>query len=74
MPRNVALYLEDILISIEEIQTFALNLNNQNEFSSNIEKKRAVERNLEIIGEAIKKIPKNLLDLRSEIEWRKITG
>ena len=34
----------------------------------------AVIRNLEIIGEASKHIPKEIRDKYSEIEWRKISG
>jgi uncharacterized protein with HEPN domain len=34
----------------------------------------AVVRNLEIIGEAAKKIPDDMRKARSQIEWKKIAG
>lgn len=43
-------------------------------FSKNETLKRAFVRSLEIIGEAAKKIPKDVQDQQPEIEWRKITG
>ncbi len=36
--------------------------------------KRAVVRSLEIIGEAAKRVPEDVRDLQSGIEWRKISG
>lgn len=36
--------------------------------------KRAFVRSLEIIGEAAKKVPRDMQDLHPDIEWRKITG
>ncbi|WP_244894421.1 HepT-like ribonuclease domain-containing protein [Leptospira alexanderi] len=37
-------------------------------------RKRAIERDIEIIGEAVKKLPENLRSLHPEIEWKKIAG
>jgi uncharacterized protein with HEPN domain len=34
----------------------------------------AVVRNLEIIGEAADRLPKDFIDLNSQIEWFKIVG
>ena len=36
--------------------------------------KRAFVRSLEIIGEAVKSIPKNICDQYEQIEWNKISG
>ena len=35
---------------------------------------RAIERSLEIIGEAIKNIPDNIRNCSPDIEWKKIAG
>lgn len=74
MPRDIEAYIQDILDSISEIEKFLIGIDSKNSFIHNIEKKRAVERDIEIIGEAVKKIPVELKDLHSEIEWKKIAG
>lgn len=53
------LYLEDILESIKRIDYYTRSTN-FDEFSANPMMSDAVIRNLEIIGEAIKKIPSEL--------------
>lgn len=50
-------YVYDIIGSIEEIDEF-INHNNYFEFIKDIKTKRAVERNIEIIGEAMNKLMK----------------
>ncbi|MCR1795651.1 DUF86 domain-containing protein [Leptospira sp. id769339] len=74
MQRNFAAYLQDIIDSINEIEKFTSGINSKSTFIENIEKKRAVERDIEIIGEAVKKLPDSLRDLHPEIEWKKIAG
>lgn len=48
--------LYDVRICIEEIESFINNENDFFKYSKNLMMKRAVERNLEIIGEAINRI------------------
>ncbi|HTL82590.1 MAG TPA: HepT-like ribonuclease domain-containing protein [Bacteroidia bacterium] len=48
-------YFSDILTSISHIQSFTSGIHSINEYSSNLILKRAVERELEIIGEALNK-------------------
>lgn len=48
-------YLYDIISSIDEIEDF-ITYNNYFEFIKDIKTKRAVERNIEIIGEAMGKL------------------
>ncbi|MCR1795701.1 DUF86 domain-containing protein [Leptospira sp. id769339] len=74
MQRDFGAYLQDIIESINEIEKFTSGINSKAIFVSNIEKKRAVERDIEIIGEAVKKLPDSLRNFHPEIEWKKIAG
>ena len=52
-------HLEDILIAIDEIESYFISIPKQYEtFVSNMMLRRAVERNIEIIGEAMNRILK----------------
>ena len=59
MDERVIKYLKDILAAIQEIEHF-LSLNEQKfeVYKKNVMLKRAIERNLEIIGEAVNRILK----------------
>ncbi len=59
MPRDYRVYLDDILESIKAIEEFTESQSFA-EFSNDRRTFDAVVRNLEIIGEAIKKIPENI--------------
>ena len=59
MDDSIKKHLEDILIAIDEIDVFFETLPKKYEvFASNLLLKRAVERNLEIIGEAMSRVLK----------------
>ena len=73
MPRVYKLYLDDIISSIEKIQRYTRNMD-YNTFIQDDLTIDAVIRNLEIIGEATKQIPNTILELKLEMEWRKIAG
>ncbi len=73
MSRDSALYLEDILEAIRKIRKYVSDLNFE-KFCEDEKTVDAVVRNLEIIGEASKKLPYDLKNLHPEIEWRKITA
>ena len=66
-------YLKDILDAISDIEVFIGNIN-EAEFYKNKEKKYAVVRALEIIGEASKNLSKELRAKHKEIPWKEIVG
>ncbi len=74
MNEKILKYLYDIKLAIDEIDSFFINRSKQfDDYTKDIILKRAIERNLEIIGEAVNRI------LASEPEFpiqnaRKIVG
>lgn len=59
MDKEIQVWLFDILNSILEIESFVdFEETNFQNYSSDVKTKRAVERNLEIIGEAVNRISK----------------
>jgi uncharacterized protein with HEPN domain len=73
MSRNLALYLDDILSSIEKIERYTAKMD-RDSFIADERTIDAVSLNLQIIGEAVKKVPPELRDRYPHIEWRKIAG
>jgi len=73
MPRDYKIYLEDIVEAIRKIRFFTTGLSLQ-AFSSDVKTFDAVIRNLEIIGEAIKRVPEEIRSLYPDVEWKKIAG
>ena len=73
MSRDYRLYLEDMVESANRIQKYAKGLS-YDEFSRNGMAVDAVVRNLEIIGEAAKKVPTDVKKRHPEVEWRKVAG
>lgn len=71
--RKPGVYLNDILESIKLIQQF-LDGVSEDEFYDNVEKQDAVLRRLEIIGEAVKHLPKEIREKHPDIPWRQIAG
>lgn len=56
MKKNIQTWLEDIRLSIDEIEDFLPEKRDFFEFQKDIKTRKAVERNIEIIGEAINRI------------------
>lgn len=73
MRREHDVYLRDIIEATAKIEKYTLNLS-YDEFLDNDLIQDGVIRNLEIIGEAVKKIPMEVRLKNSHIEWRKIAG
>jgi uncharacterized protein with HEPN domain len=73
MPRDSRVYLEDILEATRKIASYTAHLSkaafleDENTFD-------AVVRNLEVIGEAVKKLPEDLRAEHAAVEWKKIAG
>jgi uncharacterized protein with HEPN domain len=64
-------FLIDIKIETERIQKFIKAITFQ-EFLENDEKIYAVCRSLVIIGEAVKRIPKNTLEKYQDVNWKEM--
>ena len=73
MKRNISLFVEDILNSINNIEEFSKNLDKE-KFSKDNLRQSAIIRQLEIIGEAVKNIPNSFREKYPKIPWRDISG
>ncbi len=73
MKRDVRLYFDDILESIEKIEDYTKGLT-EDEFSKNSQIQDAVLRRFAIIGEAVKHLPKEFKDKHKQIAWKQIAG
>jgi uncharacterized protein with HEPN domain len=71
MKRDYTLYIEDMLEAIKKVETYTSNLEFEGFEQSNLIVD-AVIRNLEVIGEAANKVPKEVQEEYSEIPWRKM--
>jgi uncharacterized protein with HEPN domain len=73
MPRDSRVYLEDILEATRKITAYTSSLSKA-AFLEDEKTIDAVVRNLEVIGEAVKKLPEDLRAQHSAVEWKKIAG
>ena len=73
MPRDILVYLEDIQTAIARIRDY-IQAYDFERFQKDFKTIDAVVRNLEIIGEAVKKIPSPLKSQYPSMDWQKIAG
>lgn len=73
MRRDVRLYINDILDSIQKIVEYSEGIT-EDEFLANSQIQDAIIRRLEIIGEAVKHIPQTIRGKYSEVPWKNIAG
>ncbi|MFH1957709.1 MAG: DUF86 domain-containing protein [bacterium] len=73
MNRTSKLFFDDIKQSIEKIKRYIAELSYK-DFAIDEKTVDAVVRNLEIIGEASKNIPKRIKSKYSDIPWKEVTS
>lgn len=73
MSRDLSLYLNDIIKSINKIQRYTSKMDYES-FTNDEQTIDAVIFNLQIIGESVKNIPLEVKNKYPQIEWRKIAG
>jgi len=71
--RDIGLYLEDIFVSIKQIQEYTDGIE-EDEFYTNQLIQDGVARRFAIIGEAVKHVPEHYREKHSETEWKNIAG
>lgn len=71
--RPIVVYLDDILVSISLIRGYVKG-KSFSAFERNPELQDAVARRLEIIGEAVKRVPAAARNKHPDIPWKQIAG
>jgi uncharacterized protein with HEPN domain len=71
--RDMRLYIQDILESIEAIEEYVQSTTEE-QFYRNRQVQDAVLRRLEIIGEAVKNLDEDFRNRYPEIPWKKVAG
>lgn len=73
MSRSVEVYLQDVAGACAKVQSY-IEGRDFAAFSSDERTIDAVVRNLEIIGEAVKGIPRSFRDAHPDIPWKRLAG
>ncbi len=73
MKRDIEIFIDDILVSIKDIEDFIKEINKETFLLDRLRQK-AILMCLETIGEAVKNIPDNFRQKYPGIEWKKIAG
>ena len=74
MSRDFKVYLDDILVCVEKILEHTHHLKNVGSLERDSWMQDAIFRNLEIMGEAAKRIPDDFCARYPEIPWKEIKG
>lgn len=72
MSRDPHLWLEDMLEACERVQRYTAGMNRET-FGTDERTLDAVLRNLEVAGEAAKRVPADVKSRCPQVPWRKIT-
>jgi uncharacterized protein with HEPN domain len=73
VPRDYRALLEDIVEAAEAIREFTADAT-RDSLAADRRTRDAVIRNLEVIGEAVKKLPEEQRSRHPEVEWARIAG
>ena len=73
MPRDYKVSLQDVLQSISDVVEFSAAMTLE-QFRNDKKTVHAVVRNLEVIGEAIKRVPPQVRDRHPGVPWQRIAG
>ena len=73
MPKDFRVYLDDILEASKWIESYLSGITYE-QFSNDRMRIDAVVRNLQIIGEAVRRIPSEIQAKYPHVEWRKINS
>ncbi|HZP19940.1 MAG TPA: HepT-like ribonuclease domain-containing protein [Bauldia sp.] len=73
MPRDLDLILGDILESIAGIEAAVAGLSFE-DYAANWTIRRAVERGVEVISEASRRLPPDFLARTPEVDWKSVRG
>jgi len=71
--RTPKLFLDDILKAINKINLYINDLSYE-QFQKDVKTVDAVIRNLEIIGEAVKNLPSDIITMNPDVNWRGATA
>ena len=73
MPRDARLYLEDIVEACQKVLEYTAGFDERS-FLADGKTIDATIRNLEVIGEAAKRVPADVRDAISGVSWNRISG
>lgn len=73
MRKDPKIFIEHILECIKWIENYAKGIT-KNEFLKSVKTQDAIIRRIEIIGEAVKNIPKDIKDKYVDVRWKEIAG